>query len=101
MPTQQDRRWWLLLNFQFLRTLNEPLLSSGAVPLFARHPISVASQRISFGDAIQQIQFTLAGQPAKRAIANFFPLLEKLSGFQMLTDQRDHLRAHVITVKRV
>src|SRR5205809_4979735 len=99
MPSQQDRRWWLLFNFQFLRALNEPLLSFRAVPLFARHPISVASQRVGLRDAIQKIQLTLARQPAKRAIAHLLALLEKFAWFQMLTHERYHLRAYVVTIK--
>jgi len=59
------------------------LLRLRAIPLFARHPIRVASQRIGLRNAIQQIGFAPPRQTTKRALANFVTLLVKLARLQV------------------
>src|SRR6185503_7753200 len=41
------------------------------------------------------------GQTPEGAVANFFSLFVKLPGLEMISYQRDHLGAHVVTIKRV
>src|ERR1043165_4751380 len=101
MADQENWRGRLRLHFEFASAFNEPLLSFGVIPFFSWHPISVASERVGFGHAIQQIEFALARQSSKRAVANFVSLLIELAGLQMIAHQRDYLGAHVIPIQRV
>ena len=70
----------MLLDFQFPRALNEPLLRFRREPFLARNVIRIPPERICFGHAIKQIEFTLSRQTAKGAIANLLALLEKFTG---------------------
>src|ERR1043166_765372 len=101
MPAQENRRGRLGLHFEFARAFNEPLLTFGVIPFFSWHPIGVAPERISLRDSIQQIEFTLARQSSKRAVANFVSLLKELAGLQMIAHQRNYLGAHVVPIQRV
>src|SRR5438445_291144 len=101
MPAQQQRRRRVLLDRQFPCTIDEPLLCLGVVPFLARYPISVAAQRVRFGDAIQEIEFALSREPPKSADANFVSFLVKLAWLQMFAHERNHLRAHIVTIERV
>src|SRR5882672_9675113 len=99
MPAHQQRRGWLLLDFQFLRALNKPLLRFRGKPLLSRKILGVASERIRLGHAIKQIEFTLSRQPSKRTVANFIPLFEELAWLQMVSDQRENLSTDVVAVE--
>src|ERR1043165_2884161 len=101
MPAQENRRGRLGLHFEFASAFNEPLLSLSRVPLLARHPIGVAPERISLRDSIQQIEFALARQSSKRAVANLVSLLKELAGLQMIAHQHNYLGAHVVPIQRV
>src|SRR6267142_6400861 len=101
MATKQKRRRRLRLNFQLTSSLDKPLLRGGVVPLLARHPISVAAERISRRHAIQEIEFTFARQAAKGAVTDFCAFLEILARLQMIAHQRQDLRAHVVAIERM
>src|SRR5713226_8730587 len=101
VASQQDRRRRPFLDFQLARARDEPILGGGVIPILARHPISVATQRVGFGHTVQQIQFALARQTAKRPVADFITLLIVFARLEMIAHQRQHLRAHVVTVERV
>ncbi len=101
MSAQQDRRGRSRYNFKLAGTSDKPFLRFGVIPLLTRNPIGVASQRISFGDPIQEIEFALARQPAKSAVAHFFTLFKKLSRLQMISHQRQDLLAHIVTLDRM
>src|ERR1041385_6399706 len=101
MPPEQQRIGRTSLDFQFTRALNEPFLRFRSVPLFARHPVSIASERIRFRHAIQKIRLAPARQSSKRAFTNLVALLVKLTRLEMFTHERNHLTANVVTVERV
>src|SRR2546427_6956640 len=101
MPAQQQRRGRVLLDCQFPRTLDEPLLRFSVVPLLARNPISITAQRIRLCDTIQQIEFALPREPPKGAVANFVSFLVELAWLQMFAHERNHLRTDVVTIERV
>src|SRR5712692_2545394 len=101
MTPKQQRRGRTRLNFQLTSTRDKPLLGCGSVPLLARNPFGIATQRICFGHAIQQGEFTFPRETTKRAVAYFVALLVVFARFQMIAHQRHDLRAHVVTIQRV
>src|ERR1043166_2360300 len=101
MAPKQQRIGRASLDFQFLRALDKPFLRLRTVPLFARHPLSIPSERIRLGHTIQQIRLAPAGQTPKRSLTNLVALLVKLTRFEMLSYKRNDLRPHVITIDRV
>src|SRR6185369_14565292 len=64
-------------------------------------PLSVAPQRIRFGDTVKKIRFTAARESSKRSLTNFVALFVKLTGLQMFAHERNHLLTHVVTIDRV
>src|ERR671939_511250 len=64
---------------QFPGTCDEPFLWLRVVPLFARNPIRIASQRIGLRHAIQKIKLALARETTKRALPDLFALLVELA----------------------
>src|SRR6185369_15938176 len=101
MTAEQNRRRRPRSNLKLSRAFDKPVLRCRREPLLALDPVSIPAERISPGHAVQQIEFTLTRQPAKRAVADFIALLIKLARLEVITHQGDHLRAHVITVQRM
>src|ERR1041384_2199250 len=101
MAPKQQRIGRASLDFQFLRALDKPFLRFRAVPLLARHPVSIPSERIRFGHTIQQIRLAPPGQPPKRSLTNLVALFVKLTRLEMLAHNRNNLCADVITIDRV
>src|SRR5438270_5224940 len=98
MPTHQDWRGCALLNVQLACAFNEPLLSFGCEPLFARNPICVPPQRVRLRHAIQKLKLAATCETTKCAVANFVSLLVKLARLQMVAHKRYDLRPNVVAV---
>src|SRR5690349_5722437 len=101
MSPQQQRVRRALLDLQFSRAFDEPLLSFRTVPLFAGHPVSITPERIRPRHSIQKIRLASTRETSKRSFTDFIALLVKLTRLEMLTYKRDNLPAHVVAVKRV
>src|SRR6185436_12109219 len=100
-PAQQNWRGWQTVDSQLPRAPYEPFLSFGRVPLFTRHPVSIAAERICPGNAIEQIQFTLSRQTPKSTITHLILLLEELARFQVVTHQSNYLPADIKAIQRM
>src|SRR5689334_16217827 len=101
MPSKQQRIGRTLLDFKFPRALNEPFLRFRSIPLLARHPFSIAPERIRLRHSVQKIRLAPARQTSKRTFTNFVALLVKLTRLEMFAHERNHLTTHVVIIERV
>src|SRR5262245_23997627 len=101
MSAKQQRIGWTLLHLQLPRALDKPFLCFSPVPLRARHPFGITSQRVGLRYSIQKVRLASPRQAPKRSLANLIALLVKLTRLQMLAHERDHLPTHVVTVNRM
>src|SRR5205807_185456 len=87
MPAQENWRRGFRFNCQLASVRDKPFLGFGVVPLLARNALRIAAKRIDLRYSIQKIEFALARETAKSAIANFITLLVKLTWLEVIAHQ--------------